>query len=90
MNLMMSEKIDDQSKFFNKAIDLYNRSDLLLAKGLVQFTVRSYYLNHNVKMVGEGQAVWDKIIGYGIKKDVKELKVDMIKSRLKSIKSIDI
>lgn len=79
INLMMSEKAGNLSVFHDKAIKLYDKSELKLLKSMIKFTVRNYFLNHNVPLVGDGQSLIDKFFDSS---NQKTLKGEMVKSKL--------
>lgn len=60
MNLMMIEKTNRIEEFCDKALSFYNQTNIKLIKGLIHFTVRTFLLNHEVRIVGKPQALIDK------------------------------
>lgn len=85
MNLMMAEKTSDLNVFNNKAVKLYEESTLKLMKSMVKFTVRNYFLNHDVKLVGEGQSLLDRFFGSSdaLNTDKRKIKFDIAMNKLK-------
>ncbi|MCM1991167.1 metallophosphoesterase [Oceanirhabdus seepicola] len=85
MNLMLNEKTCNLNVFSHKAITLYDESELKLMKSLVKFTVRNYFLNHDVKLVGESQSLLDKFFGSSetFNADKKKLKFEVLKNKFK-------
>ena len=83
MNLMMIEREGNLKEFKRRAISIYNNSELKIIKSLVKFTVRNYFLNHDIKIVGEAQSLLDKFFGASENEDKKKIKDDITKNKLK-------
>ncbi|MPN09188.1 hypothetical protein SDC9_156477 [bioreactor metagenome] len=84
MNLMMNEKARDIKTFSNKAIKIYNESPLRLMKALVRFTVRNYFLDHDVKFMSEVQALVDNVFEDQTKQKIKN---EIVRNKLKALQS---
>lgn len=84
MNLMMTEKTGNLKSFKEKANKISDASEQQLIKSLVKYTVRNYFLHHEVKLVGEGQSLIDKYFGTSETKNStkKRLMTEMIKNKL--------
>lgn len=85
MNLMMVEKSTNIKEFCEKAIKLYDKSEIKLVKSMVKFTVRNFFLNHDISLIGETQSLLDKFFGNSNNADKKEIKIGMAIKKIKSI-----
>lgn len=86
MNLMMVEKTSNIKEFCEKAIKLYDKSEMNLMKSLVKFTVRNFYLNHDVSFVRETQSLLDKFFNEKLSKVEKDkIKIEMAMRKAKRI-----
>lgn len=86
INLMMNENIDDIKQFSCKAIKIYNESELKIVKSMVRYTVRNYFLDHDVKLIRESQALLDKFFGSSdtFNNDKKMIKSEITKNKLRA------
>lgn len=82
MNLMMNEKAGDIKSFSDKAIKIYHGSQIKLIKALVRFTVRNYFLDHDVKIVNEVQALLDNVFGDFEKQEIKN---GIVRNKIKAL-----
>lgn len=79
MNLIMLSKNDNISVFSKRAIDLDKVFQKKIEKAIVKFSVRNYFLNHDVEMYGEGQQLFDYFFG---EKGKKNTQLEFAKNRL--------
>ena len=84
MNLMMCAKNNSVTIFSAKAIKLSKELDSKLEKAIVKFTVRNYFLIHDVELYGDAQKLFDYFFG---QKEItggekKGLRIEMAKNKL--------
>lgn len=84
LNLMISEKNGNIKEFYNKAIKLNQESDLKIIKSLVKYTVREFFLDNEVKLVGEAQSLIDKFFGTSnnLNRDKNKLRLEIVKNKI--------
>jgi hypothetical protein len=76
---MMAARLDDVNSFARKAKDLDRQKDCNLAKSIIRFTVRDYFVrNKNIEIHGEAQSLLDQFFSNGARKNIK---LQMAKNR---------
>ena len=80
-NLMMSARVDNIVAFSKKAKKLDKMVDSNLAKSIIRYTVRDYFLrNNNIELHGEAQSLMDHLFN---DETSKSIKLNMAKKNLK-------
>lgn len=59
-NIMMEENNGSFNNFAQKAEKLYDSTNNIIVKDMVSMTVKKYFLDHDVKLVGDKQHLVDK------------------------------
>jgi len=78
-NLMMAARVDEINTFASKAKDLDKQLDCNLAKSIIRFTIRDYFVrNNNIEMHGEAQSLLDQFFSSGTRKNIQ---LQMAKNR---------
>lgn len=80
-NLMMEENNGSINNFMMKLNRLFDSTDKNAIKQMILFTVRKFFLNHDVEIKGEIQRVVDKFFDSNQKKTLK-----LIQAKNRSIK----
>ena len=81
---MMCAKNSSVTIFATKAIKLSKELDSKLEKAMVKFTVRNYFLIHDVELHGDAQKLFDYFFG---QKEItggekKGLRIEMAKNKI--------
>ena len=60
LNLMMNEKTGSVHEMYSRSNSILAKTDDSLVKFFIALTVRNFFLNHDVKNIGEAQALRDR------------------------------